>query len=84
VILWHSLLDILLAEIKGDIPNTGYMANVTQERNRFIVKGYFDKLKELLMRLGIMGKPKQISNIEKMLLVKFLLLITNIYHVILN
>lgn len=78
------MLDILLAEIKGDIPSTGYMANFTQELNRFIVKGYFDKLKELLVRLGIMKKPKWISNIEKMLQVKFLLLVTNIYHVILN
>jgi hypothetical protein len=40
------------------------MANLAQELNRFIVKDYFDKLKELLMRLCIMDKPEQIFSAD--------------------
>jgi hypothetical protein len=41
------LLDLLLAEIKRNVPSAGYMANLAQKLNQFIVRDYFDKLKEL-------------------------------------
>jgi hypothetical protein len=41
------LLDVLLAEMKRNIPSAGYMTNLTQKLNRLIAKDYFDKLKEL-------------------------------------
>jgi hypothetical protein len=59
------LLDLLLAEIKINIPSAGNMANLAQKLNRFIVKEYFVKLKELLMRLDIMDKPEWIYNVDE-------------------
>jgi hypothetical protein len=50
------LLDLLLEEIKINISSGGYMTNLAQKLNRFIVKDYFDKLKELLPRQWIMCK----------------------------
>jgi hypothetical protein len=49
---------------KKKIPSAGYMANLAQILNRFIVKDYFDKPKELLMRLDIMDKHERICNIN--------------------
>jgi hypothetical protein len=45
-ILCHSLLNILLAEIKINIPSPGYMTKLSVKLNPFIVKDS-DKLKEL-------------------------------------
>jgi hypothetical protein len=50
------LLDLLLEEIRRNTPR----ANLAPNLNRFIVKDYFDELKELLMRLDIMDKPEGI------------------------
>jgi hypothetical protein len=36
-----------LTEIKINIPSAGYMASLARKLNRFIVKDYFDELKEL-------------------------------------
>jgi hypothetical protein len=41
------------------------MASLAQKLNQFIVKDYFDKLKELLMRLDIMDKPEWIYNVDE-------------------
>jgi hypothetical protein len=38
--------------------------------NRFTIKDYFDKLKELLMRLDIMDKPERIYSVVTSLLIK--------------
>jgi hypothetical protein len=37
----------LLAEMKRNVPSAGHMVNFAPKLNRFIVKDYFDKLKEL-------------------------------------
>jgi hypothetical protein len=41
------LLDLFLAEIKGNMPGAGYMGNLAPKLSRFNAKDYFDKLKEL-------------------------------------
>jgi hypothetical protein len=43
--LRHSLFDLLLAEIKRNVPTAGYMANFVPKLNRSIVKDTYDKLK---------------------------------------
>jgi hypothetical protein len=54
------LLDILLADIKRNIPSAGYMANLARKLNRVTTKEYFDELKELLMQLDITHKTERI------------------------
>jgi hypothetical protein len=54
-----SLLDLLPAETKRNIPSAGYMADIAQKINRFNVKDYFQKLKELLTQLNIMDKTER-------------------------
>jgi hypothetical protein len=87
----HSLLDLLLAEMKRNIyyqmrviwptllvprflrlESNSYTKEITKhefltfpEVNRFTVKDYFDKLKELLMRLDIMDKPERICSADE-------------------
>jgi hypothetical protein len=55
-------VDLLLAEIKRDVPSADNMANLDQKVNRFIVEDYFDKIKELLMWSDIKNKPERICN----------------------
>jgi hypothetical protein len=59
------LLGFLLAEIKRNIPSAGYITNLSPKLNRFIVTDYFDKLEELLMRLGNMEKLELIYNTDE-------------------
>jgi hypothetical protein len=58
------LLDLLLEDIKINIPSAGYMANLAQKLYRFIVKDYFHKHKELLMQLDITDKPEEIYSAD--------------------
>jgi hypothetical protein len=53
--LCHSLLDLLLEEIKN-IPSAGYMANLAQKLNRFIVKDSFDKFKKITNAIRYHGQ----------------------------
>jgi hypothetical protein len=59
------LLDLFLAEVKRNLPSAGCMANLAQKLNRFIANDYFDKLKELLMRLDIMDKSERIYIVDE-------------------
>jgi hypothetical protein len=58
-------VNLLLAEIKRNIPSAGNMANLAQKLNRFIVKDNFDKINELLMRLDIIDKPERIYIVDE-------------------
>jgi hypothetical protein len=62
--LCHSLLDLLLEETKRNIPSAGYIVSLAQKLNRFILKDYFDKLKQLLMQLDITDKPEHIYSAD--------------------
>jgi hypothetical protein len=41
------------------------VANLAKKLNRFIVKDYFNKLKELLVQLNIMDKPEWIYIVDE-------------------
>jgi hypothetical protein len=47
------------------VPSAGYMASLAQKLNQFIVKDYFDKLKELLMRFDIIDKTERIYIVDE-------------------
>ena len=36
-----------------------------QKLNRFIVKDYFDKLKSVMLEIGVMQKPQSIYNVDE-------------------
>jgi hypothetical protein len=65
--LRQCLLDLLFADIKRNrpIPSAGNMASLAPKLNRFNVKNYFDKLRELLIKLDIMDKPERICSVDE-------------------